>query len=174
MPSFSRLIPPPCFYKYRRRRRSALQPPVLRRLVAALEKTTAVSFVTDSRPTASTRISRVSASQSTRISFTLRTCPLVSPFFHRRFRDRLKKMNLAATLGTRQRFRIQEPYHQDLSCAVILDDGRHNPASFSNASSKENLPKNKNPAGAKRASGLISAFVGKSSMQSNAGAAGGP
>src|ERR1700676_1540452 len=38
-------------------------------------------------PIASTRINRESASQSTRISFTRNTCPLVSPFFHNLFRE---------------------------------------------------------------------------------------
>jgi hypothetical protein len=75
-----------------------------------------------------------------------------------------EKNNFAGALRFRERFCIHEAKHQYIVTARVLNDGRHQRAALLKVdihvpTSRKSRGKNKNPAGASRASGLMSACL---------------
>src|SRR5258708_3589266 len=88
-------------------------------------------------------------------------------FFPKLVSRAAEKHSFSGALGLGEGLRIHEAEHQHLAGALVLDDGRHQPAAFLkvdlHALPPENTePENKNPAGACCASGPKSALFSES------------
>src|SRR5262252_5273450 len=104
-----------------------------------------------------------------RICLRRRACPLVSPFFQRRLRERLKKCTSPLFQVSSSALGLTKPSMRtsllDASCKIA----GINPPSFSNASSTT-FPQNKNPAWRCAPAGCFLLEICKGARQDSTGA----